>query len=74
MKKPDRCPVCGRYPKIKTYNANYARVQCKPWYCRKPHERVFVEIFDGDRKPGALIDTAIDSWNERVNCAKLPVW
>ena len=74
MKTPERCPVCGRYPNIKTYGFDCARVQCKPWYSLIPHERVFVYIFDGEERPGNLIEAAIASWNKRVNCANLPLW
>ena len=70
MKTPERCPVCGRVPKVRTYGLNIAWVECKPWWRRKPHFATEA-IYDQPSKP---FDTAIEEWNRKVNCANLPVW
>lgn len=70
MKTPERCPVCGRIPKVRTYDVCVAWVECKPWWRRKAHFETEA-IYEA---PSKLIDAAIDEWNRKVNCANLPVW
>ena len=62
MKKIERCPVCGRMPKVRTYGVNVAWAECKPWWCRMPHFET-PAVYD---QPSKLLDTAIDEWNSRV--------
>ena len=61
MKTPDRCPVCGRMPKVITYDTTIAWVECKPWYRFKAHEVGPVVC----AQPSKLFDAAIDAWNEK---------
>jgi hypothetical protein len=67
----ERCPVCGRKPKIKIVG-DCIRVQCKPWYCRKAHRRIMVEVRDANNIFD--VSTAISLWNMAAECANLPVW
>ena len=67
--KLERCPVCGRYPKIKVYGVNYAKVECKP-FLRKSHMFVFTKY----EWPSQLMAAAVKAWNEKATCARLPVW
>lgn len=70
MKKLERCPVCGKYPKIRTYDVSIAWVECKPWWKRRAHFKTKTIC----AAPSDLFDAAIDEWNRLVNCANLPVW
>lgn len=63
------CPVCGRTPKIRTYNVNIAWVECKPWYRRKAHKSTDVLY----SQPSKLFEEAVAEWNALVDCTNLPV-
>ena len=72
--KFERCPVCGRLPKVRHIYYNDfvgVRVECKPWYCRKPHLKAevgsFLLVKAAERK-------AIEEWNAKADCANLPIW
>lgn len=64
------CPVCGRKPKLRTYGVNIAWYECRPWYRLKEHYSGPVVY----AQPSKLIEKAAKAWNERQDCACLPVW
>ena len=68
-KQLERCPECGRYPKIKVYGVSYAKVECKP-FLRRSHLCAYTEY----TQPSQLMAEAVKVWNERATCARLPVW
>lgn len=74
MTKLEPCPVCGRIPKIRTYDVNIAWVECKPWYRRKAHKATDVLCALPSTQPSELFEEVIAEWNALVDCANLPVW
>lgn len=62
MEKLKPCPICGRKPKIHFFPLHYARIQCKPWYSREPH----LKVYTGYCQPSKLMDEAVKAWNAIV--------
>lgn len=67
-----RCPICGRYPKIKRdIGYEYAMfgawctIQCKP-FLRKPH----LKIEEGKASWERALKYGIEHWNEAVTQVK----
>lgn len=71
--KLERCPVCERLPKVRySYYGDFVavRVECKPWYCRKPHLKTEV----ASPLESVAEERAREAWNAKADCANLPAW
>ena len=54
------CPVCGKQPKIKTYQPNVAWASCKG-YAFHRHKEISVCIYD---QPSTLYQSLRSHWNQ----------
>lgn len=67
----ERCPVCKRKPRIIRASDTLVRLECRPWYRRKPHlstGNIYSKYYFDSLEKAAKI------WDRKADCANLPVW
>jgi hypothetical protein len=71
INKLSRCPICNRKPKLIHTSGGSVRLECKPWYRRKPHLTTG-NVYN--KHYCERLAKVAEIWNRKADCANLPVW